>query len=82
MVAERDHVGAGGQQLVGDLRRDAESVGGVLTVDDAEVDVELLAQGWQALFDRAAAWPAVDVGYEEKLQGMARAAAGCSSIET
>ena len=36
VVAERDHVGAGREQLVGELRRDPAPVGRVLAVDDAE----------------------------------------------
>ena len=36
VVAERDDVDARGEQLVGDLRRDAEAAGGVLAVDDDE----------------------------------------------
>ena len=37
VVAERDDVDAGGEQLVGDLRRDPEAAGDVLAVDDDEV---------------------------------------------
>ena len=44
VVAERDRVGAGGEQLVGEPRRDPDAVGGVLAVDDADVDLELVAQ--------------------------------------
>ena len=47
-VAERDHVGAGGEQPLGDLRRDPAAVGGVLAVHDAEVDPELFSQGGEA----------------------------------
>jgi hypothetical protein len=43
VVPERDHVGAGGEDLLRDLRCDAEAVGRVLAVDGAEVDTELLA---------------------------------------
>jgi hypothetical protein len=82
VVAERDRVGSGREQLVGDLRRDAEPVRGVLAVDDAEVDPELLAQARQPLLDRTTTRAAVDVGDEEELQGMASVAAGCASIET
>jgi hypothetical protein len=42
VVAERDHVGAGGEQPVGELAGDARAVGGVLAVDDADVGGELL----------------------------------------
>ena len=37
VVAERDDVGPGGEQLVGVLRRDADAARGVLAVDDDEV---------------------------------------------
>ncbi len=37
VVAERDHVDAGGEQLIGDLRGDSEAAGHVLAVDDDEV---------------------------------------------
>jgi len=43
VVAEGDDVRAGGEQLVGELRRDAGAVGGVLAVDDREVGLVLLA---------------------------------------
>ena len=68
MVAERDRVGAGREQVIGELARDARAVGGVLTVDDAHVHVELLAQSGQALLDRAAAGGAEDVCEEEDPQ--------------
>ena len=44
VVAERDHVDAGGEQLVGVLGRDADAARGVLAVGDDEVERELLAQ--------------------------------------
>ena len=43
-VAERHDVRARGEQALGDLRGDPAPVGGVLAVDDAEVDAELVAQ--------------------------------------
>src|SRR6266511_1783636 len=82
VVSERDHVGPGPQQLVRDLWRDAETVGRVLAVDDAEVYVELLSQPGQPLLDRAPPWGPVHVSDEEKLQGIARVAAGWTSAET
>ena len=68
VVAERDDVGAGGEQPVRQLRRQPPPVRGVLAVDDAEVDAELLAQPRQPLLDRAAAGGAEDVGEEEDAQ--------------
>jgi hypothetical protein len=44
VVAERDRVRPGGEDPLRELAGDAGAVGDVLAVDDAEVDVELLAQ--------------------------------------
>jgi hypothetical protein len=82
VVAERDHVGARGEQLVGELRGDAGAVGDVLAVDDAEVRTELVAQPAKAIFDRAPAGDAEDVREEEESQFRTSVAAGRSSIET
>jgi hypothetical protein len=82
VVAERDHVGSRSEQLVGELRRDAGSVGDVLAVDDAEVRSELLAQAAKAIFDRAPSGDAEDIGEEEESQFRTSVAAGRSSIET
>jgi hypothetical protein len=41
VVPERDDVGAGREQPLGELRRDADTVGEVLAVRDAEGDAEL-----------------------------------------
>src|SRR5207302_216089 len=54
VVAERDHVRAGTQQPVGELRRDSRAVRDVFAVDDADVGTVLLAQAGQALLDRVA----------------------------
>jgi hypothetical protein len=69
VVAERDHVGTGRQQPLGEARRDPGPVGDVLAVDDAEVDALLLLQPGQALLDRLPACGAEDVGDEEDSQG-------------
>ena len=65
VVAERDRVGAGGEELLGELRGQADAVRGVLAVHDAEVDLELLAQVAQAGLDGPAAGSAEDVAQEE-----------------
>jgi hypothetical protein len=44
VIAERDDVGPGAEELVGELGRDAGTVCGVLAVDDREVDLVPLAQ--------------------------------------
>jgi hypothetical protein len=82
VVAERDHVGTRGEQLVGELAGDAGSVGDVLPVDDAQVGAQLVAQAVQALLDGAAARDAEDVGEEEESQLRTSDAAERSSIET
>ena len=82
MVPEREHVGAGGEQPVGEPRRDPGAVGHVLAVHDAEVDVELLAQPGQPLLYRPTAGRPEDVPYEEEVQGTDSEAAGCAWIAT
>jgi hypothetical protein len=82
VVAERDHVGACGEQLVSELRGDTGAVGDVLAVDDAEIRPELLAQAAKAIFDRAPAGDAEDVREEEESQFRTSVAAWRSSIET
>jgi hypothetical protein len=44
VVAAADHVDAGGEEFVTDLRGDAEAAGRVLAVGNREVDGELPAQ--------------------------------------
>jgi hypothetical protein len=69
VVPERDHVGAGCENPLRELAREPAPVRGVLAVDDAEADAELLAQARQALLERTAPRYAEDVGDEEKSQG-------------
>ena len=47
VVAERDHVDAEFEDLVGGLRIDAHAAGGVLAVDDDEVGIVLFLQARQ-----------------------------------
>ena len=82
MIAERDHVGAGTQQPIGDLRRDSCAVRDVLAVDDADVRGVLLAQARQTLLDRVSPRDAEDVREKENLQFRTSVAAGRSSTET
>ena len=84
-VPERDHVGAGGEQALGDLRGDPPAVGGVLAVDDAEVHRELLAQRGEPRLEGAPARGAEHVAHEEDPQRryrIASVAAGCTSTRT
>jgi hypothetical protein len=69
VVAERDHVRSGREQLVGELRGDAGSVGRVLAVDDREVGVVPLAQRRMMLLHGAASRDAEDIREEQDLQG-------------
>jgi hypothetical protein len=68
VIAEREHVGSGREQPLGQPRRDPGAVGDVLAVDDAEADVQLLLQRPETLLERGAAGGAEDVGDEEDLQ--------------
>jgi hypothetical protein len=43
VVPEGDRIGAGREHAVGELRRDADAVGEILAVEDAEVGVQLVA---------------------------------------
>jgi hypothetical protein len=65
VVAQRDRVDAGGEHLLGDLRRDAQATGGVLAVDDDECGLVALAQRRQAVEQRAPADAADDVTGEQ-----------------
>jgi hypothetical protein len=82
VVAERDDVGAGLEQLVRELAGDSRAVRDVLAVDDAEVGTELLAQTWEPLLDCAATRNSEDVGEKEKLQLRTSRDAGRISTET
>jgi len=52
VVSERDRVGAGGEDALGVPRREARSAGGVLGVDEAEIDRQPLAQARQVLLEQ------------------------------
>jgi hypothetical protein len=80
VVAERDHVGAGLEHLVGELRGDPDAVGEILPVQDARVDAQLVFERRQALLDRTAARDADDVCNEKKSQGESVAAVRSSIV--
>jgi hypothetical protein len=82
VIAERDHVGARGEQLVSELGGDPRAVGDVLAVDDADVGRELIAQAGQPLLDGASSRDAEDVCEEEDSQLRTSVAAGRSSTVT
>ena len=64
VIAERDGVGAGVDQLVVDRLGDAESAGGVLAIDDDEVELPVGYQARQALVDNCPPGAADDVADE------------------
>jgi hypothetical protein len=68
VIAERQDVGACGQEPVREPRGDACAVGDILAVDDAEAGAELLLQPGQPLLDSSPPGRAEDVGDEEELQ--------------
>src|SRR5204862_88011 len=61
-----DRVDAEGEDLVGGPRRDAETAGGVLPVDDDEVELELLAQPGEQRGERPPAYSTDHVADEEQ----------------
>ena len=69
VVAERDHVDPGAQQLVGQPRRDAQAAGDVLRVDHDERRVVALAQGREHAQQRPPAGAADEVAGEEDRDG-------------
>jgi hypothetical protein len=79
VVARGDDVGPGGEELLGELRREAEPVGRVLAVDDAEVRTDVVREPGETRLDRPAPRRPEDVADEEDLQGVAIEVAGCTS---
>jgi hypothetical protein len=68
VVSGRDHVGADREDLLRELGGQADPVRGVLPVDDAEVDLELVLELGEAVRDRSPTGRAEDVTDEEDLQ--------------
>ena len=66
VVAERHRIGAGIQELLQDGLGDAEAAGGVLAVDDDEIELIARYQLRQAFDDRIAAGASDDVAEKEK----------------
>ena len=65
MVAERDGVGAGADQVLVDRLGDAEAAGGVLAVDGDEVELPVAHESRQPLHHDGAAAAADDVADEQ-----------------
>jgi hypothetical protein len=82
VIPERDRVGSGGEQFLGELGRDPDAVGDVLAVDDREVGLELVTQRRQPFLDRPAPRDTDYVGDEEEPQGRLKVVAPRASIET
>ena len=68
MVAERDGVRAGIEQFMVDRFGDAETAGGVLAVDDDEIEFPVADQAGQMFRDRGAAGPAHHVADKQNTQ--------------
>ena len=65
VVAERDHVGADREQILGGLLSDPEPSGGVLAVDDHQVGAVTLAQVGHRATEARPPGLADDVGDEQ-----------------
>ena len=68
VVAAGDHFDAGGEQILGEARRDAEAGGGIFAVGDAEIDVALREDVREAVVNDLAAGRADNVSDEENFQ--------------
>ena len=68
MVAGGEDIGAHVKKLFRDLRRNPESTGGILGVDDREFDIVRFAYVADVLAHNAAASATEDVTYEEDVQ--------------
>jgi hypothetical protein len=79
VVSEREYVGARREQSLSEARREADAVRRVLAVDDAEINVELVAQAAEPLLERASARRPKDIRDEEELQEESVAAGWTSS---
>ena len=71
VVAGGEDVGAEVEEVVGNLRSDAEAAGGVFAVDDDELGLVGLAQVTDVRLEDAAARAAKDVADEEDVHGKA-----------
>ena len=71
MIAERDGIGAGVEEFLIDRLGDAETTGGILAIDDDEVESPVPDHTGQIFRDRGAACPADHVANEENAQSSA-----------
>src|SRR5262249_30333794 len=82
VIPERDHIRPGAEYRVRELRCDPDAVRDVLAVDDAEVDVALVANRAKVFLDRPSSGAAEHIGDEEDPQGKPTVAAGFTSSAT
>ena len=68
MIAERDGVGAGVEQFLIDRLGDAETAGGILAIDDDEIERPVPDHAGQMFRDGGAPGPADDVADEKNAQ--------------
>jgi hypothetical protein len=68
VIAERDRIGAGVDEFLIDRLGDAEAAGGVLAIDDDEIERPVADHAGQMLRDRGAAGPADHVTDEKNAQ--------------
>ncbi len=67
MVAARDDIDAGSEELLGSLWSNSRAPCGVLAVGHDHVEPVLLAQPGDQFLNRASSWLPYDVGDKEKL---------------
>ncbi len=83
MIAERDRVGAGVDEFLVDRLGDAEAAGGVLAIDDDEIERPVADHAGQMLGDGGAPGPADHVADEKNAQvHQLRKSNTCVSVST
>ena len=72
MIAGRQHIRAQIEEILGDLRRQAEAAGGVFRIDDGQVHGVRFAQMADVLAHDPASRAAEDVANEKNIQADSR----------
>ena len=80
VIAGRDQVGPGGEEVLTDGRREAEAAGGVLAVDDDRVEGQLGAQRREAVDQRLAPGPPDHVAAEQQSHACPDASAAANAV--
>jgi hypothetical protein len=70
VVPERDRVGPGGKQPLCEARGDADAVGHVLAVDDAELGLDFGAKRAQSRLESIPPGSSDDIGDEKDVQSV------------